>query len=563
MNTTNHPEITTLKRLFMIFLVFWTVMSCLSIYMNFNNEETKLVGLTRNAAQISHDINVAYALLNSGYGGVYVPVTENFQPNPYRYVQESGISVTMPLAPFESIYRSALAKGVFIHAIVWLVGVLGLLLGRRVLIRQAVERIAHVEQAEAAKHSAEEANRAKSEFLATMSHEVRTPLNGIMGLLQLEQETALNDEQREYVDLALESSRKLMSILNDILDLARIESGKFTVTKGPVCIREMLKSVMGMFQSELKRKGLAHVMEIDPLLPEVVVADEVRLRQILFNLIGNAVKFTDAGSVAISLERLPARHPGSSCGLLLSVADTGPGIPDDMLTRVFQPFTQVDGSSTRRFGGAGLGLAIVKRLVDQMGGVLCIDSLLGAGATFHTAMQVDVYQETASEPAIGLQAQPRQDTPHAGPHNVLLVEDEAVNLISARRMLEKFGYTVTCAASGEEALAAFAREDFDVVLMDIQMPGMDGVEAARLMRAIPGGKGATVPIVAFTAHAMRGDRERLLGAGMDDYVSKPVEMAILRDVMSRASQAGGQDCPPGRSRSAPRPLQQFDEFVGG
>jgi len=299
-----------------------------------------------------------------------------------------GIALTIPMTPFLGIYRSYLIKAFATHAVFGFIGLGALIYSRRLLMEQAAERTALLQKAEASARSAENANRVKGDFLATMSHEVRTPLNGIIGLLQLQQETALDAEQREYVDLALESSRMLTVILNDILDFARLEAGKSVLTEGAVDPGEVLRSVVGVFQGELKRKGLACFLENDPGIPAVVGVDEVRLRQILLNLIGNAVKFTDAGRVTVSLGWLPAPGPGKPCGLLIIVADTGPGIPERMLEQVVLPFTQADGSTTRKYGGTGLGLAIVKRLVDQMGGGMCIDSEPGAGTTMYVCVRV-------------------------------------------------------------------------------------------------------------------------------------------------------------------------------
>jgi PAS domain S-box-containing protein len=394
----------------------------------------------------------------------------------------------------------------------------------------AIERKANERDLLRAKELAEAASRSKSEFLANMSHEIRTPLNGVLGMLQLAQTTDLDEVQRDYVDTALASGRSLLAIINDILDFSKIEAGKLEVITESFRLTPFLDDVLSTFRGEARDKGLALKVEMSPGTPEHLTGGKSRLRQILFNLVGNAIKFTDQGSVTIAVHPLGPDPRNGRARLLFSVSDTGIGIPDDKVDHIFEPFTQVDGSYVRRHQGAGLGLGIVKRLIGLLGGAMCIDSEPGRGTTLHAALGFDAASGEAS---------PDQADEVPGPGRtglrLLVVEDNRVNRLMVARMLDTMGHEVETANNGEDALRMLEEHPYDAVFMDIQMPGMNGVQATRRIRdAGPdSAMDPAVPIIAITAHAMAGDREVFLEGGMDDYIAKPVELDELKAVLAR------------------------------
>jgi signal transduction histidine kinase len=382
------------------------------------------------------------------------------------------------------------------------------------------------------KRRAEAANRA-SIFLANMSHELRTPLNGIMGMHQLLKTTPLDREQEEYIDLAMESARRLTGLLGDILDLTRIEAGKFNIVRKRFEVAELMRSVEQLFGLPCRQKGLDLELNVDSGVPRVLVGDALRLSQVIHNLVGNAVKFTDRGGIRLEFSALPSDSPDVAW-VLFSVTDTGIGIARDKVRELFEAFTQGDEGLSRSHQGAGLGLAIVRRLVDLMGGEMEIESEPGLGASFRFRLPFGRRGDGADEPVA---ASPRP-SPAPGPRAVLLVEDDAVNRMAVRTLLEKAGYRAVAAANGEEALRELGSGYYDLILMDIQMPVMDGVEATRAIRA--GRAGAdkrAIPIIALTAYAMAGDREAFIAAGIDDYLAKPVEadrlMAVIDELLAR------------------------------
>ncbi|NMC48466.1 MAG: transporter substrate-binding domain-containing protein [Desulfovibrio sp.] len=378
---------------------------------------------------------------------------------------------------------------------------------------------------------AEAANKAKSEFLANMSHEIRTPLNGIIGMLNLLESSSLGAEQQEYILMAIHSSKRLTRLLSDILDLSVIESGKLIIQSAPFRVKEVCASLSDIFDQEAVKKGLTLSCHIDKNVPATLIGDEIRLRQILFNLVGNALKFTLQGRVAIRVDSLSHPHDASPCHVLFTVVDTGIGIPDQKLTDIFEPFTQGEGSYVRRYQGAGLGLAIVKRLTRLMGGEVCIESQEGAGTSVYLALPFGLEESSGVVlDAEGL-SEPRWETNKAC---ILVVEDEAINRIALKKQLEKSGYAAVTAEDGNQALEYIRHNDVDAIIMDIQMPVMDGIEATRIIRTHPEfQKKSKVPIIALTAYAMPGDLEKFLAAGVDDYLSKPMEMERLMALLPR------------------------------
>ena len=388
-------------------------------------------------------------------------------------------------------------------------------------------RVAHrTEDLQRAVFAAEQAARAKSQFLANMSHEIRTPMNGVLGTLELLGASATCPQQASLLQTARSSAHTLLVILNDILDLSKFEAGTIELESIPIETARLAAEVMQLFEVEAARKGLRLRLEIDPSTPARLRGDPTRTRQILVNLVSNAIKFTDRGTICLHLSMSTA---AAGPELRVEVRDTGIGMSAETMARLFQPFMQADASTTRRFGGTGLGLSISRRLAEAMQGDLSAISVPGQGSTFILRLPAPpvVEEEAAPAPPLHAPASTRE-----GPVRVLLIEDNPVNQMVASRLLERLGCVVTTASNGEEALAR-AEAPFDVLLMDCQMPILDGYEATRRLRAREQAENQPRRlIIAMTANAMEGDRERCLEAGMDDYLEKPFRFAQLEALLS-------------------------------
>jgi signal transduction histidine kinase/CheY-like chemotaxis protein len=411
-----------------------------------------------------------------------------------------------------------------------------LLTEAEVLIAGRRARVRNEEALRQAKLLAESADHAKSLLLANMSHEIRTPMTAVLGFADLLVATPLNPEQRDYVETIRSSGEVLLAVINDILDFSKIGAGKLQLESLGVDIRHLVEKSIGVLAVQAAEKGLRLSFGIAASVPKTILGDAVRLRQILVNLLGNAVKFTDRGEVSLEVSARPDED--GKLGVSFAVRDTGPGIPPDQQQRIFDSFSQVDASISRKYGGTGLGLAISKSLVTQMGGCLRVESALGRGSTFYFTLPARMLEEGSAAVVCsgGLTSGQAMKMPAL---RTIVAEDNPVTRRLVLALLLKLGYRADSAVDGMELLECLARSSYDVIFMDVQMPGVDGLEATRRIR---GGAlaGRQPHIIAMTAAAFPEDRSRCLEAGMDDYVSKPVDVQELVGALRRVrAKAGG------------------------
>ena len=466
---------------------------------------------------------------STGSGQAFEPSAQRLESKDFHWKIVSYV----PSAVLSGATRDILDRVILLYLALLALLAVGSWFAARLLEsrRQAFRDVAR------AKEAAEAASEAKSRFLASMSHEIRTPMNAVIGLTDLALTTQLTPEQRDYLESVAASAKDLLALLNDILDFSKIEAGQLDLEETDFDLAGLLESVVSPLAVSATEKGLALTYEVAPGTPRRLRGDSHRLRQILLNLAGNAVKFTHRGRAQISVERSAQDDEG--VGLRFVVADTGIGIPAGRLDKIFESFTQADGSITRRYGGTGLGTTISKQLVEMMGGKIWAESEVGQGSTFYFTVRLKAGQP-AQPPSRGLAGDEKEPPPPTQgldrtqePIKVLLAEDNPVNQKLIVSILEKRGHEVVVARNGREAVEALEASEFDLVLMDVEMPEMDGLEATRLIRQRQSPAGRHLPIVGLSAHAMRGDRERCLDAGMDEYMTKPINLDLFIKTVER------------------------------
>jgi signal transduction histidine kinase/ActR/RegA family two-component response regulator len=466
------------------------------------------------------------------YENIFRDIYVTIDPRDRPVVEEAWRRHVEEGQPYRPEYRVARSDG----KEVWVEGVTELFTdenGRPLRLVGAMQNITERKRVERdlvqAKEEAEAANRAKSTFLATMSHEIRTPLNGVLGMAQAMALDGLSETQRERLDVIRLSGETLLAVLNDVLDLSKIEAGKLELEQGRFDIGGLVKGALAAFTTIAEDKGLSFDLRVEPEAAGTYLGDATRVRQIIFNLISNALKFTEHGQVRVTV--------GSSDGdIILKVRDSGIGITPAQLDQLFQKFEQADASTTRRYGGTGLGLAICRELAQLMGGDITAASVPGEGATFTVRLPLS---KAAAQPGKAPVAAVSGDRPspdtEAQPPRVLAAEDNAVNQIVLKTLLEQAGLGVSIVSDGRAAVAAWTAGEWDIILMDVHMPEMDGPTATRLIRAHEAETGRRrTPIVALTANAMAHQIQGYIDAGMDGFVSKPIEVSRLFAAIEQA-----------------------------